>query len=411
MIGATTTLLAVERFVQPGDFPDNPVILTTDRTVFLSDFAVGLRYDITGAQYGDTWNVEWVDPAGTVVAGSTLRFLQTFLGQTDCFVFGLIGPSLCGGNFITAQSASTAIHCGTVGPWRMNLLYNASLVSAEQVMLASSGARAEVSLNPQLITPQVIGGFGIPNISPGLTTVTVRVSDSGCPNSPVPGASVALVSRTVPGSGGHAHLGSQTGTGRFSVSSGTTDRSGNLTGITYTAGLVGLEEDIIAGPTGSGAIVPGQARLTIAVQAAGITLLPLAQSNLYVQRQSPTGAQRHPQNNYGTPHVVTQRIPVLAEKFLEERRQETGQTAVLSFNDISLPFGGMFDINGLLTTAAGHVSHEVGIDFDVNTSDSNSVPLSDADVQSLRELAERGQVGCRWIHRIHFRCDRAALVP
>ncbi len=408
-VGATTTILGIIRYAQPADFPDRGV-LAPDRTVFRGDFAAGLQIDILNARDGDTWTWEFVDPSGAVVATSTLRFLASFLGQADCFTFGLLGPTLCGDTGITAESATLRVHCGVPGAWKINLSYNATLLSAEQFTLISTGARADVTLDPPLITPRVRGGGGIPNIVPGVTTVTVRVSDSGCPNLPIPGVAVTLDSETVPGSGGHAHLGTRIGTGKFSAESGTTDRNGLLTGITYTAGLVGLEENIIATPAGQSAS-PGTARLTIAVQAAGITLLPLAQSpSLYEQRQSAGAKQLHPMNNYGTPDVVLRRIPMIAEQFLRERQSATGKTSVVSINDISLPSGGVFDINGALENDTLHVSHEIGVDFDVNSTDSTLTPLTGKELKALRELAEGSVGGCRYIHAIHFRCDRPLLL-
>ena len=224
--------------------------------------------------------------------------------------------------------------------------------------------------------------------------MTVDVTDSGCSNFPLQGAKVGLSSKTVAGSGGHAHLGEQEGTGQFMVGSTETktimdmltDRDGKVE-VKYIAGVVGLEEQIEAKATFNNIddMEERKANLTIAIQATGIILSPLPDSpnQDYVQKQTPTGEDRHPVNNYGTADVVFDQIPLLAQ-FYRVARKKDGYTGVLSINDLSLPFGGVFDLNKQLNDAGGHVSHEIGIDVDINTSDSSEVPV---DLQVLNRLA------------------------
>lgn len=407
--GATTTILGIIRYAQPSDFPDRGV-LAADRTVLLSDFAAGLQIDILNARDGDTWTWEFVDPSGAVAATSTLRFLASFLGQTNCFTFGLLGPTLCGDTGITADSATTLVHCGAIGAWKIDLSYNGPLLSAEQFNLKSAGVRAEVTLDPAAINPGVVGGGGIPSIRPGVTNVTVRVSDSDCPDLPVPGATVLLLSETVPGSGGHAHVGNRIGTGTFSAESGTTDRNGLLMGVTYTAGKVGLEEDIIAAPASSGQFLPGRARLLIWIQATGIQLFPLPSSSDYNQAQ--IDPRPHPLNNFGRSETISA-LQRVARMYREARQKQTGPATIvkLSFNDLSLPFGRAFDVDQLLNDTKEHFPHRIGNDVDVNSTEvGTGVPL---DLRLLDQLVER-EFGRRLIEEkksVHYRFDTILFGP
>ncbi len=124
-------------------------------------------------------------------------------------------------------------------------------------------------------------------------------------------------------------------------------------------------------------------------------------SENYILLQSPTGVKNHPVNNFGTPDVVDNLIPTLAQKY-REIREKDGHTGVLSINDLSLPFGGVFDLNAQLNDAGGHFSHEIGIDVDINTLDSKPVPV---DLKLLNRLA--CFLGGRKIPepKIHYRFD------
>jgi len=45
---------------------------------------------------------------------------------------------------------------------------------------------------------------------------------------------------------------------------------------------------------------------------------------------------------------------------------QTSYPGLVLANDMSLPFGGMFDLNGAWTLAAGHKSHQFGLDADID---------------------------------------------
>jgi hypothetical protein len=84
-----------------------------------------------------------------------------------------------------------------------------------------------------------------------------------------------------------------------------------------------------------------------------------------------------------------------------------GQYLKLGVNDMSLIYGGLFDICS--NWRPGHVSHRVGNDVDFNTTavpfgGGNAVALSRDQIDQLTEFVQDN--GGRFIHRIHYRFDR-----
>lgn len=72
------------------------------------------------------------------------------------------------------------------------------------------------------------------------------------------------------------------------------------------------------------------------------------------------GTADHPENSFGTAFSIGKTI-VLADTFF-------AQTGVrIPFNDMSLQFGGVFDLNGQFTpsTTPGHLGHRCGNEIDV----------------------------------------------
>jgi hypothetical protein len=259
---------------------------------------------------------------------------------------------------------------------------------------------------------------------PGTTDITATVTDSGCPAYPIADQLVTINSTTVAGSGGHTHLAVQEGTGYFggvpnakSISV-ITDDTGRAT-TTYTAGVVGLEEKIRA-VTITDALLTNEAirDLSINMKAAGVYLIPLPSpdnnpSPDYEIYQSETGGKKHADSgiSYGTAKLIHV-IQKLAKDLKEHRQLATGQENVrlMSVNDMSLPNGGVFDQCENLTGCSGtggHVSHEEGIDFDLN--DTGGYPTRQFTIYNdLSWLAQRAKYiepSCWKQHNIHIRCD------
>ncbi|WP_303902188.1 penicillin-insensitive murein endopeptidase [Thiohalomonas denitrificans] len=276
----------------------------------------------------------------------------------------------------------------------------------------------DVATASNRIRPKVIGGGGIPNLSAGSTGVKVEVNDSGCPNRPLPDADITIETRTVAGSGGHTHMGKQAGTGSFPSGNATETGITNEEGVfrtEYTAGVVGLKEQVIATARAdvSAASEPpnimestGETELTIAIP----DLVPLTPSSDYELYQSPTGQDTHRQNNYGTLGLVSI-LQSVASQWIEDRVAEgtpAAEVKTLSFNDMSLPNGGVFDLCKSLQANCSHVSHEVGIDVDVNVT--NRMGLDHDETEALKFLFMKHEPSCRFIHKYHFRCEPALTV-
>ncbi|MCZ6625901.1 MAG: hypothetical protein O7B35_17010, partial [Deltaproteobacteria bacterium] len=251
---------------------------------------------------------------------------------------------------------------------------------------------------------------------PGETTVAVTVTDSGCTNIPLVGADVILSSTFVPGSGGHAHIEvEREGTGKFfmgdseigkTVEGLITDEEGKIPEFTYKAGIVGLKETINAEVMFKEEMVTGEAELTIAIEG----LSPLPDSEEYILTGS---TSRHLLNNHYAADGMEFRILNLARLFRAIRTQLFGLTGGLKINDISLPNGGVFDLCGDLTTCPGeekpfkgHSSHEIGIDVDIESTDSNNVSI--VGQRHLLRIFAR-EMGCRNIGPTHHRCDRPII--
>ncbi|MEO5573242.1 MAG: penicillin-insensitive murein endopeptidase [Gammaproteobacteria bacterium] len=307
------------------------------------------------------------------------------------------------------------IQCEVPGNWRAVLKFTPGGSTIAQTLfdqpftLASIGPVVNVALNPKEIHPKVNGGGTppIPNVDAETSHINALVTDSGCPNIPIPDAKVELSSKVIPGSGGHAHIKTElAGTGTFKSGrssgltvSGISDLYGKFQA-TYTAGDLGIKENIIARATvtdsqGMTKTVEGKSELSITVATkTPITPLP-AMSPFYVLQQGEEGANNHPQNNYGRPRL-NQVIQSVASAFKSYRQKETQQTTVtlLSINDISLPLGGRFE---------GHGSHEVGVELDINGAASGLAPDS-RDYRKLIKLFDGQQ--CTEIHFIHFRCEK-----
>ncbi len=305
----------------------------------------------------------------------------------------------------------------------MDIRYAPGDGSPEQLIenpleIVSTGPEVDVATASNRIRPKVIGGGGIPNLSAGSTGVKVEVNDSGCPNRPLPDADITIETRTVAGSGGHTHMGKQAGTGSFPSGNATETGITNEEGVfrtEYTAGVVGLKEQVIATARAdvSAASEPpnimestGETELTIAIP----DLVPLTPSSDYELYQSPTGQDTHRQNNYGTLGLVSI-LQSVASQWIEDRVAEgtpAAEVKTLSFNDMSLPNGGVFDLCKSLQANCSHVSHEVGIDVDVNVT--NRMGLDHDETEALKFLFMKHEPSCRFIHKYHFRCEPALTV-
>lgn len=179
----------------------------------------------------------------------------------------------------------------------------------------------------------------------GQTTVTVTV-DPG-----VEGYSVQLGVTAVAGSGGHEHTSGRP-VGTFGTTSGSTNASGVFT-TTYTATQFGGEERIHADAGGQG----GEADLDVSIP--GLQALPPGANYDNTWGTSGAGWMHHNSHN-GTTATIDGLIAI-ADAYAA---QYPG--SILRYNDMSLPKGGLFDINDNWNTP--HGEHRFGANCDVSPS-------------------------------------------
>lgn len=281
-----------------------------------------------------------------------------------------------------------------------------------EIPTSPGGVIPIVGLTPSIIPPQIIGGGNppIPNSPAGVTKVAVLSTD-GC-NTISNSRINRIYSQIVPGSGGHVHItGAQPGTGRFSnntlqeLSNLTTDATGRFE-TNYTAGQIGIEEDIIATATFSGAEIQGKSRLEIKIP--DLVAIP-SNPTLYQLTGETTD---HPLNHFVTSDVYFRVASVfgIANMYASSNIISFQDNGLLQINDASLPYGGVFDLCGTLNPNdrclsypnGGHLSHRIGVDIDIGREESDG---STVKIRPLDEIARPWKcTRVRERSSIHYRC-------
>ncbi|MEO0267386.1 MAG: hypothetical protein ABIM36_04530 [candidate division WOR-3 bacterium] len=204
----------------------------------------------------------------------------------------------------------------------------------------------DVTLNPQEVQPR-----DIPGLPPNGNRTEVRVRVTSPSGRPVQGFPVNLTARAVLYSGGHDHDGNRP-VGIFEQNHGQTNENGEFRTYYYATQFGGIER-IIA----SGGNISDSADLTVRVP--GLQLLPDATSY-----QKVGGTQYHhgppnyqdDHNHWGQSYLIDA-IYAIALNYVDEGGE------IILINDISLPFGGLFDINGNWTVP--HSTHRMGQNADI----------------------------------------------
>lgn len=286
-----------------------------------SQFNFGETVTFVGEKIGEVTNIEWHSSINQV-------FANTLVAS-----FSSLSP---GTHTITLRGIS-----GGGQP-----LSNSITIVIQPLVI-------EISFNPREVRPT-----GVPNAVP--TTVTVTVTSNGQPVSNHP---VNATATAVANSGGHLHDGNRP-IGTFAPTTGDTLANGVFT-TTYTPSQFGGTETIIIR---SGLYPNVQATRDLTVRVPDLELLP--ETDYYVQIG---GTIHHPgppmqevdnTNHWGRPDV-NQAIQQLARDFNAMYRVRPPIADLLQFNDISLPNGGVFDINGMWATNY-HADHREGINVDFN---------------------------------------------
>ena len=198
--------------------------------------------------------------------------------------------------------------------------------------------KCEISItaNPNAVWPKNAGS------SQTTSTITVSLTSPAPPE----GCTVNLSIEPVANSGGHSHDGNRP---KGSITPAVIPLTNTKTSdtATYTSNVVSGEERIIATVTGGD---ESQAKIKVRVR----TLGEMGESSAWKLTGQTT---IHPVNHYGT-YTVVGIIGNMAADYYEE----TG--IAIGINDMSLPWGGLFDINNNWSTP--HSLHRVGKSVDVD---------------------------------------------
>ncbi len=209
-----------------------------------------------------------------------------------------------------------------------------------------------ITLNPDEIKPYYQNRIPV---SESQTQVKVKVTSPG--GTLVKGYLVRLKARRVENSGGHDHENTEQGgpVGIFDLSEGLTNENGEFT-TTYRASEFGGEERIIT----YYAFQEDSVYADLTVRIPGLDLLPDA-LGIYEKVGGtehhygpPDYAEDH--NHYGTNDLIDA-IYAIALNYVDQGGE------IILINDIGLPYGGLFDINGNWTTP--HQTHRIGENADV----------------------------------------------
>lgn len=194
---------------------------------------------------------------------------------------------------------------------------------------------------------------------------------------PIPNCDIRITHRVIPFSGGHDHDDANRPKGTFTPDSGNTGPSG-LLAVKYTAPEVsGIIEWTLTGvPQGGGR---GATLIsTIGVRIDGLEALPPApppEENYDLIGET----SRHADNHYGTPGFNAALVD-LANRYAKEFPAQK-----LSYNDMSLVEGGLFDIGPESNWNPPHCGHRFGTHVDLRL-----VPV--ANRKRLRDLIKESGI-------------------
>lgn len=211
-----------------------------------------------------------------------------------------------------------------------------------------------VILNPNEVLPD-----NIPDMPQygNRTEVIVKVTTPS--GRPISGYPVVLQARGVPGSGGHDHDGNRP-IGNFQQNNGQTNENGEFRTFYYASQFGGIERIIAYGGE-----IRDSADLTVRVP--GLILLPETQyyikigGTCYHHGPSlypiPQECKIPDHNHWGTSDLVDA-LYAIALNYVQKGGEK------IYINDMSLPYGGLFDIRG--NWQSPHRTHRTGTNADVS---------------------------------------------
>lgn len=319
------------------DFSQNPAWLTCFGPVYppLSLLSVGP----SGFPPAGDFGVEVGEGDAAGIQPGAFRSLSPPDGTSDTAGVDLVGS---GGNLWVRRSGVSEL-CGANTP--------AYLVSGSQIVVVRTRQktlRVKVAVSPQDIAPPLN-----PRCRATPRKARVSVNATWSDGSSAQGLSVSLRTQFAGGSGGHAHQADdRDGFGHFAQTPGQTDGSGSFA-TDYRPDSIGAIERLTATVSGGGRTTTASAELRTRVPA----LIQLVSGgNVELGGATPD----HPRNTFGTGFAIG-KVIILADTFF----QATGVR--IPYNDMSLEFGGIFDLNDEFTATAdpGHLGHRCGTEIDV----------------------------------------------
>jgi hypothetical protein len=175
---------------------------------------------------------------------------------------------------------------------------------------------------------------------------------------PIPGANIQLDLRARDGSGGHLHTDSGRPAGKFEPSSGVVGADALLHTVFTAPDVSGISDATVSGTLQDGTpCFP--ATTTIGTELHGLSAIPA--SGFGYSTTSSTGHDSN--NSFANPSVGTnlQRIPsefdVLVQLLAVLGFIPPQSTPTLTYTSLSLPFGGLFDVDANNTGSITHPWH------------------------------------------------------
>ncbi len=247
------------------------------------------------------------------------------------------------GNFTTGAKDFT-LRSGTLATFNPNSIFwevSSYTTSSLKIEVLPADGAVESSSTIASLKPK------------GSITLVARILDEN--GQLVPNVNVRLEATAVPGSGGHSHQDAGRPNGSLGGSVGTPNVVTGNTGTTgfvfdFTAPEISGSHKITATCTDRTCTQEGPD--TVGIRVSGLQELgPGTDYDLIGQTTS------HPQNHYGTAGLIAS-LRSLAQAYAKAFPGER-----LAYNDMSLQFGGLFDIRG--GWSPPHGSHRLGTDVDL----------------------------------------------
>ncbi len=230
--------------------------------------------------------------------------------------------------------------------------------------LLGRGLNALAVSGPGVVNPGVPPDTGYataaPFIAPGSGTIEVTSYDCGV----IPNVAFTIQREFIDGSGGHAHANepSLDGVSLLDAYDGTTDRNGHWS-TTLHAGQIGSTIKYTASTQNLLGRPFTSKPLFVTTGFANLTDSGENDPNIRYTGNTSTTGLRHPSNHNGSPEL---HAFVRSMAGLYNANADPADQGSLGLNDMSLPVGGVFDLNG--DWSPPHARHRFGTDCDIDRS-------------------------------------------